>query len=75
MSACWEWCKNLKLSTGLTNMKQNRTHYTWGATPKAPTKKSNNCFNSVLTGFKPKQSVSIIALLALMALFAKLKDI
>ena len=57
-------------------MKQNRTHYTWD------TKKPNNCFNSVLTGHKasklaysPKQSVSILALLALMALFTKLKDI
>ena len=57
-------------------MKQNRTHYTWD------TKKSNNCFNSVLTGHKasklaysPKQSSSILALLALAALFAKLKDI
>lgn len=58
-------------------MKQNRIHYTWN------TKKSNNCFNSVLTGYKasklaysPKQSISILALLALAAaLFAKLKDI
>ena len=54
-------------------MKQNRTHYTWD------TKKPNNCFNSVLTGYKPayspKQSISILALLALAALFAKLKDI
>jgi hypothetical protein len=57
-------------------MKQNRTHYTWN------TKKPNNCFNSVHLGFKaskqaysPKQSISILALLALAALFAKLKDI
>ena len=50
-------------------MKQNRIHYTWN------TKKPNNCFNSVLTGHQPKQSISILALLALMALFAKLKDI
>lgn len=57
-------------------MKKNRVHYTWN------TKKSNNCFNSVLIGrkasklaYSPKQSISILALLALMALFTKLKDI
>ena len=50
-------------------MKQNRTHYTWD------TKKPNNCFDSVHLGHKPKQFISIVALLALMALFARLKDI
>lgn len=56
-------------------MRANRVHYTNAPTPKAPTKKPNNCFNSVLTGHQPKQSISILALLALMALFAKLKDV
>lgn len=56
-------------------MRANRVHYTNAPTPKAPTIASKNCFNSVLIGHQPKQSVSILALLALMALFTKLKDI
>ncbi len=57
-------------------MKKNRVHYTNAPTPKAPTIASKNCFNSVLIGHKAsKQSISILALLALVALFAKLKDI
>jgi len=47
-------------------MKSNRVHYTWNT-------KTDNCFNSVLTGYKPKQKASILLLLGIIALLSKLK--
>jgi len=49
-------------------MKSNRVHYTWNKQPSA-----GNCFNSVLTGYKPKQKASILLLLGIIALLSKLK--
>lgn len=49
-------------------MKSNRVHYTWDKQTSA-----TNCFNSVLTGYKPKQKASILLLLGIIALLSKLK--
>jgi hypothetical protein len=49
-------------------MKQNRIHYTWNTKPSV-----NNCFNCVLTGYKPKQKASMLLLLGIAALLSKLK--
>ena len=47
---------------------QNRIHYTWNTKPS-----TNKCFNTVLTGYNPRQKTSILLLLGIIALLSKLK--